>query len=182
MGRFSHGLQFKWYSTIMIIRPVPLALLRCTMFGWLFVSFFVFQYTNVFFSTPTDIETRVLSIRCPCKLHWPPSTFACKCLTYIVYFPCKNSTDWPQLFLSKLHLVTPTFSVWVALDFPCNNSTDWPQLFLSKLHFVTPTFSVWVALCTWPFPFEQVNYFIFFFFFFGEWRESTQHVLGDLWA
>ncbi len=28
---------------------------------------------------------RVLSIRGLCKVHWPPSTFACKCLTYIVY-------------------------------------------------------------------------------------------------
>ncbi len=32
---------------------------------------------------PPDVS---LSIRCPCKPHWPPPTFACKCLTYIVYF------------------------------------------------------------------------------------------------
>ncbi len=43
-----------------------------------------------------------LSIRCPCKLHWPPSTFACKCLTYIVYL-CPTCTYIPEHGIGVVH-------------------------------------------------------------------------------
>ena len=61
-----------------IFRPVPLAFLIFTEFGYLFFSTPMTQHK-------CDPTHHTLRGHTHCMVHWPPSTFASKCERYMVY-------------------------------------------------------------------------------------------------